>query len=647
MSDLATKVRAAAAVSPLVRAAASIRRDGGRELALGHSGTRPLTSAEIEQLERRGNFADDWGRVLVADPFDPHRIRGCTFSGDVVLGRFSARTEIGSVLLPTGVYESTLSDCVIGHDALVHGVRLLAKYVVGPGAILFNCGLVTGGSNCRFGNGAVLRVGPQARPREVPAYAELDIGTAAAAARPHDRRATLDAYTRAVTEYAAAVASDRGIIERHASVQNVGRLERSYLGPACHVDGAAAMADCTLLSSEENPTRVGPGASMTTCLLQAGAAVGSAAVVDRSLFMDHAHAGRHAKVSDSILGPGTAVAVGEVTACLLGPLVSAHHQSLLISLVWPAGRGNVAHGANIGSNHTSRCADQECWPGEGVFFGLGVNVKFPANLSRAPYTMIAPGTTTAPQAVEYPFSLIAPAAPNTAGLPAEATEIRPGWVLGENLYALRRIEVKHRARYPQTGPALDLAVLRPDTIALMRVALHWLETVPNVRPFYTSRDCPGLGKNVLFEAARCQAIAVYRRAIAVYALTGLWHRVAEALESGEPDLLPELLRAKSSEPEWELQRTIINDDLGIDDPITGLARLPALLQEEAAAVEQSRAKDHVRGSRIIDDYFDHHEAPSDDDLVRAAAVRLEEDLAGIRNVLAQVRRARPQKSVTF
>ncbi len=33
------------------------------------------------------------------------------------------------------------------------------------------------------------------------------------------------------------------------------------------------------------------------------------------------------------------------------------------------GRGNIAYGAKSGSNHTSRCNDQESFFGEGVFLG--------------------------------------------------------------------------------------------------------------------------------------------------------------------------------------------------------------------------------------------------------------------------------------
>src|SRR5262249_6656776 len=125
-------VGAAMADSELARAADSVRQDGGLALALGGARVRPLYPEEVARLEAQGNVADDWRRVRVADGFDWQRVRQSSFHGDVVLGGFAGRARVaGGVELPAGVSHSTLIDCVIGHDALVRDVKLLANYVVG------------------------------------------------------------------------------------------------------------------------------------------------------------------------------------------------------------------------------------------------------------------------------------------------------------------------------------------------------------------------------------------------------------------------------------------------------------------------------------------------------------------------------------
>ena len=78
--------------------------------------------------------------------------------------------------------------------------------------------------------------------------------------------------------------------------------------------------------------------------------------------------------------------------------ISCHHSSLAL---WFYGKGNIGYGANIGSNHTGRLPDQECIPGEGVFFGLGCNIKYPCNFEKAPYSLIASGITLLPQVCSH------------------------------------------------------------------------------------------------------------------------------------------------------------------------------------------------------------------------------------------------------
>src|SRR5262249_15403083 len=137
-SDLLERVRATLARSELLQAVASVCQDGGLRLALGEGPLRLLSREAIAQLERQGNSAGDWSRVRVAEGFEPERVWGSHFQGDVVLGRFTKQIELTEGQeLPAGVYHSTVVDCVIGHDAVVRDIRFLANYVVGEGAILF------------------------------------------------------------------------------------------------------------------------------------------------------------------------------------------------------------------------------------------------------------------------------------------------------------------------------------------------------------------------------------------------------------------------------------------------------------------------------------------------------------------------------
>ena len=106
---IVTQVREATATSQIVQAAISLRRDGGRALALGEIPLRRLYRDEIQQLESLGNCSGDWSRVWVAEGFDWRKVRHSSFHGDVLLGRFSRLVLLGEgVELPAGIDHATL-----------------------------------------------------------------------------------------------------------------------------------------------------------------------------------------------------------------------------------------------------------------------------------------------------------------------------------------------------------------------------------------------------------------------------------------------------------------------------------------------------------------------------------------------------------
>jgi hypothetical protein len=615
---LEAQVRRLTAGSEFLASVASVRADGGVAHAVGDTPLRALHKPEVAQLEALGNTADDWARVRVADGFNPRRVRNCEFRGDVVLGWFKQRVQlVDGVEVVAGLSNSTLVDCAIGHDAAVKDVRLLANYAVGPGAVVVDCGRLVCAAGATFGNGARVPVALEGGGREVDVFAELEVDLAAVVASPGSRRPELESYRRAVADYRTRATADRGVIGAGARVWSVPRLEDTFVGPAARIDGAAYVARCTLLSTDEESVVIETGAVVTDSLLQWGSRVTGAAVVEGSVLGEQVRVDRHGKVRNSVLGPNTEVAAGEVSSCLLGPFVNCPHQSLLISTYWPAGRGNVGYGANVGSNHTSRAPDQEFRAAEGLFLGLGVNVKFPCNLGRAPYTVVACGTNLPPQKVAFPFSLIAPPLEPFPDVPPGFNQISPGWVLRENVYALKRNEAKFRARNRARRSRFDFAVLRRETVEPMRAACRALAQVYPVKLFYTAQDISGLGKNVMTDRDRVRAVSAYEFYTRYYALLGLRGRVRDTLAAGR-DAAGLLTTAGEPDGEWEYQRQILVEECGLRSVADGLSMLADMALEVAKDCERARGKDDTRGVRIIDDYADVHPAADRDRVVRQA-----------------------------
>src|SRR5262249_52106381 len=150
---------------------------------------------------------------LVSDRIDPRRIAHCDFQGDVVLGCFSGWIVTpDSVKLPTGVYHSTVVDCVIGDEALVRHVGMLSNYAVGKGAYLSNCGSIACTARTSFGNGQTLPLGIATGGRDLPVFVEITVPLASVLTANPGRQEYLTKYQYAIAEYMSRATSTRGIV---------------------------------------------------------------------------------------------------------------------------------------------------------------------------------------------------------------------------------------------------------------------------------------------------------------------------------------------------------------------------------------------------------------------------------------------------
>jgi len=613
--DPLAAVQEARASSDLIRALEQSRE-------LGCSGVR-LSPAQIQALEAGGSSSADWSRVRVSPGFRPEFVRASRFEGDVYLGEFGAPVDVGpGIRLSSGVYGSTVVDSAIGDGALVRDVRLLARAAVLGGAALLDVGEVTGLPRSRFACGVALRLGNELGGREVLIYPEIALPVAWRIARDRTDARLQSAYSQAVRSYAQDVSSEVTVISPGVRVLHTSCVRGSYLGPGALVDGALLVEESSVLSTDGEGCRIALGAVVRRSVIQWGSRVSAGAVVEESALLERSSVERHAKVSQSIIGPCSTVERGEVASSLLGPLVAMHHQSLLVGVLWPGGKGNVGAGALVGSNHTGRAPDQEAHLGEGLFLGLGAAMKFPADLSRAPYTVLAAGLTIGPQRIEFPFSLLREAASDLVAKAPQARpgvhEILPAWVLTESPYTLARAEQKFAQRYRARRQAVDPDPLRPEVLELVRQARSRLRSAPQ-KELYTSADIPGLGPNLMTEAARLRAVAGYTFALVYKALLGLWARVRRSRSSAEafaedPAASPD---AADEVAAWRLHRAILEEERAGSSLRALLSELVEMQAEFAGRVEESKAKDDARGTRIVEGYADAREPASADKVVVA------------------------------
>lgn len=563
---------------------------------------RALHVAEIEVLRAQGNSAEDWARVKVAKDFVSAAIFHSRFEGHVDLGCMGGEAELcfGS---PSGIYHSTLRDCRVGEGVRIARCGLIARQVIGGGACIEDVGrMEVRGELASFGNELAL-FHEELFSRRVRAVAELPFAWAAWLSGPGASDIAADVrkkYEVATEDYAAKMRSDRGYVAAGCRIFATALIENCWIGEGVEIEAAGSLRNCTIWGTPSEPTMLRDGVHVRNCLIGPGCVIERGATLEDSLLFEQVFVGQQAIIHGCAIGPNSRLSASEANDSLLGPFTMAIHHGLILAAWWPEGKGNIAYGSNVGSNHTGRAPDQEIFPGEGVFFGLGCNVKFPCNFRHAPYTIIASGVNVLPQSVYYPFSLITQPTRTLEGISPALNEIQPGWGILKNAYGIERQERNMAHRLRARRQSVDTRILRTSMIPGMENAMHVLSShADQNREFITTEQIPGLGKNYMTEAARQDGVAAYSFGIKLI--------ISRAILDGTVDQIPD----------WRILAGLEGEkSYGIEEAIQ-------IQRQWIAMARESRARDDQRGVKIIPDYAARHFGVSNDPVIAA----MEKDLA--------------------
>lgn len=568
----------------------------------GHTAlkSRPLTSQEIEILEKNGNRCEDWSQISVDPAFTPNRISGSSFAGKVFLPAFYGTLLMpGDVAAPTGIYSSTIHDSVI-ENSLIHHVSLMSNIWVLQGAVVQNVGSLVANGKSHYQIAAEIAVGNETGGRPVRIFPDITPELVKLQLFSKVDAETNRAFVQQMESWRNEVLLPYGIVGKSAIIANTNIVRNSWIGEHVRIDGASKIRNSVVLGSLENPTYIYDGVILENSCVQEGAKLHSTALIKDSVLMKRTKIGNKAIVNSSIICPCVHIDEAEVTHSFVGPLTQMHHHSLLIAALWPEGHGNLGYGANVGSNHTSRMPDQEVMPAFGMFFGLGVNIKFPANFSESPCSVIATGVTTAPQRLKFPFSLILPGNPQIHTVRSHLNELRPGWCYGKNAYSIARNAYKYALRGKGCVAPEESQILNDKNATLVLDALSRLR-ISAVKEIYTEEDIPGLGSNYLKESARQNAETIYRSFLERFVVS----KIIAAAEQDRSLFLLAPIDSRKNFP-GELFKEILKE-IALPNSFEDLLKLYRGIEKQwTESVLHGTDKDFVRGRKIFDDYDDSH-----------------------------------------
>jgi len=457
-----------------------------KKTSLWKQGFKPLEEGQVLQLASQGNRIIDSHKIFIEPGAQLNEIHGSWLEGPLWI---SSQVRI---------FQSRLKNTVLCSKVQIFFCPLLEGAIIEEGASVEEARILCT-QPTRFGHGTFVKAGLESAGRELAIWNDMSFEDGINRVQKAKSFAPLD-FANFQLAYS--------ILGPQAKIQG-GYWDRVYAGGGTVGKGVLLVENSTLFGNQDEPVVLGPGIILRSSLLQWGSKLDSGALVEDSMLMEYSGVERQGKVSSSLLGPNTTVALGEVSASLLGPWVGFHHQSLLIAAWWPEGKGNVASGAQVGSNHSSRAPDQRISIGEGLFFGLSSCIKFPGDYSNAPFSIIASGLICAPQRLELPFSLLVPLDKGSSSS-VSVNRVIPAWVLEDNAYTLFRNQYKWKSRNKAKRHVFSTDVLKQENVEKMWKAYEQLGKIQG-KEVYNCEDFPGIGANILFEKDRVRAREAYEK----------------------------------------------------------------------------------------------------------------------------------------
>ncbi|OGG43227.1 MAG: hypothetical protein A3F84_21575 [Candidatus Handelsmanbacteria bacterium RIFCSPLOWO2_12_FULL_64_10] len=295
-------------------------------------GYRALSGEEVRVMEQAGCSAEDWSAVRVKEGFDPRRVRDVTFVGKVTVGDLT-----GSVVLPDGVRlpseiaHATLVECEIGDNVRVTRVRgHLARYTVGPGAVVTDVGAMATRPGATFGNGVEVAAVNEGGGRETPIFNEMSSQFAYLFSMHRYRPEMIERLRAMVDADVAGVVSDRGRIGQGAVVAHVGEVEDVNVGAFATVSGASMLRNGTILSERDAPTRVGAGVIAEDFIIGEGSSVDGGALLSRVFVGQGVQIGKQFSAENALFFANSECFHGEACSILAGPYTVTHHKSTLL-----------------------------------------------------------------------------------------------------------------------------------------------------------------------------------------------------------------------------------------------------------------------------------------------------------------------------
>ncbi|PHS14119.1 MAG: hypothetical protein COA78_06160 [Blastopirellula sp.] len=294
--------------------------------------SRSLHPNQISRLNSQGCSSTNWSRVRINSGCDLSRINNVSFLGDVTIGLNQCEVELpGGLRHPTGIWNATLQNCILGDEVLIRNVRQgISNYTIEDNVVISDLGRLVVDEISTFGNGQYVSVLIEDGTLPITIYDLLSSQVAYILTTTLEDEEGRENIQRLIQKYVDDVRNIKGHIGEGAVIVGCDNLSNLRIGPAARIIGARRVRDASLNSTIESPVEIGDGVILESSIVSSGSRVDSAAIVSRCFLGQGVRIEKQFSATDCLFFANSEMYHGEACSVLAGPYSVSHHKSTLL-----------------------------------------------------------------------------------------------------------------------------------------------------------------------------------------------------------------------------------------------------------------------------------------------------------------------------
>lgn len=293
---------------------------------------RKLTEEEINILEDRNCWAEDWASINVADDFRPNYMHRVMLYGEVNIGTFEKNIEVSKGFLKhTGIHNATLRNVTVGDNCLIENIgNYINNYTIGEDCYISNVSTIETTEGATYGEGNLISVLNEVGEGNLVIFRNLTSQFAAFMVKHFRDRDLKESIRRIIRESIQTEEVERGTIGDRVKIINTKEITNSVICDDCEVNGAARLSDTTILSSPEANVYIGTGVICENSIISDGSSIINSVKMQDCFVGEACQISNGFTASASVFFANSYMSNGEACAAFCGPFTASHHKSSLL-----------------------------------------------------------------------------------------------------------------------------------------------------------------------------------------------------------------------------------------------------------------------------------------------------------------------------